>query len=103
MGTTHFTMPIIPLCIFIWNFVQACQSPYGDYPGWMQGIGWFLMAVCILLIPIGALFGCGKGGGKLDMMPGFEIAQAGKKKPEPDDSPKADILGAIEQTPEPAA
>lgn len=83
--TTHFTMPAIPIGVFIWNFVQACQEPYEGYPGWMQGIGWTLMFICILLIPIGAATGLRLGGSQLDNMPGKRISDDAKGVAQADD------------------
>lgn len=53
--TTHFTMPVIPLCIFVWDFVRVCQAPYEGYPGWMQVFGMLLLIITIGLIPAGAI------------------------------------------------
>lgn len=83
--TTHFTMPAIPIGVFIWNFVQAYQEPYEGYPGWMQIIGWTLMSICILLIPIGAATGLRLGGSQLDNMPGKKISDDAKGVAKADD------------------
>lgn len=72
--TTHFTMPVIPIILFIWGFVRDASKPYEGYPGWMQAIGWFLLCVCLVLIPLGAVKGWG-GAGMLDDLPGAKHAR----------------------------
>lgn len=72
--TTHVTMPIVPLVIFIWDFVRSCQRPYEGYPSWMQGIGWTLLSICILLIPIGMIHSLRLHPiSTLDNSPGFKL------------------------------
>merc|ERR1712232_127941 len=50
-------MPVIPIILFVWGFVKDASRPYEGYPDWMQAIGWFLLAVCLVLIPLGAVKG----------------------------------------------
>jgi len=77
--TTHFTMPVIPFIIFVWDFVKVCSNPYEGYPGWMQSIGGLLLGICLVLIPVGALTAVRSGGGsRLDEMPGFKLAAGNK-------------------------
>merc|ERR1712054_471093 len=69
-------MPVIPFILFIWGFVQDASRPYGGYPDWMLGIGWFLLVVCLVLIPAGAVKGWVQGEqGILDELPGAELAR----------------------------
>jgi len=78
---THFSMPVVAISIFIWNFVTACEEPYEGYPDWMQGIGWFLLAVCLLLIPAGAIAALvsKSGGSTLDTAPGASLVDGAKE------------------------
>lgn len=48
------TVPIIPTILFFWVVIDGIQTPYGGYADWLNGIGWFLMIVALLLIPGGA-------------------------------------------------
>jgi hypothetical protein len=76
MFTTHVTMPLIPIVLFVWGFVNDATNAYGGYPDWMLGIGWFLLAVCLVLIPVGAVLGFKAGArGCLDELPGAQLAR----------------------------
>merc|ERR1711957_326390 len=86
--TTHGTMIVIPLCLFIWDFVNACMKPYGDYPAGMQAVGFVLLFICLLLVLIGAVTAGKMGGSTLDDMPGAKLIEDPQKPSE-----KAEIVG----------
>jgi len=96
--TTHCTMPLIPFGLFIWDFVTNADKGYGGYPGWMQGIGWFLLSICLVLIPIGAALGYNKGGSTLDEMPGAILARGGDVQ----SALKVEAIGAKSENQAPA-
>lgn len=47
--------------IFVFTFVDYESSTYGDYkfPGWADGIGWFLAVMMVIPIPIVILYKIG--------------------------------------------
>jgi len=53
MVTTHGTMWLVSGGLFIWDLVINAQTPYEGYPGWLLGIGWFLLAMCVFLVALG--------------------------------------------------
>lgn len=99
--TTHFTMPVIPICIFVWDFVRVCQAPYEGYPGWMQAFGMTLLIITIGLIPAGAITAQFQAAtcplvSQLDDQPGAKLAASWGKVVELGDAngKGADTIGA---------
>ncbi|XP_063402684.1 sodium-dependent proline transporter-like [Mytilus trossulus] len=53
--------PLVLMFIFVFTFVDYESSTYGDYkfPGWADGIGWFLAVMMVIPIPIVILYKIG--------------------------------------------
>jgi len=81
----HFTMPLIPGFLFFYDtitlivnaFVKEGKAKWYVGVGWMDAIGWVLLAICLLLIPLGAVLGLVDKTPRvsLDEVPGAKLAR----------------------------
>jgi len=49
------TVPVMSLFLFVYMLQADLQTPYGGYPGWVQGIGAFGLSLVLVALPIGAV------------------------------------------------
>jgi len=59
-----FVVPVMTSFLFFHSLHRDAQEPYGGYPTWVQSIGWSLLLLCLVQIPIGAVINW-KGEGTL--------------------------------------
>lgn len=79
--TLHFTMPLIPGFLFFYDTIKLIYEAVADKKfyvcEWMDVIGWVLLAICLLLIPFGAVLGLVDKTPRvsLDEVPGAQLAK----------------------------
>lgn len=78
--TTHFTIPLFCGVLYVYDMNTNRETPYGGYPDWMLGIGWTLLSICIVLIPVGTIiaFVRNEKTSGLINAPGYKLSQADK-------------------------
>ncbi|CAE8631161.1 unnamed protein product [Polarella glacialis] len=75
----HFTMPSWYLFLFFYIFSTDVAEPYGGYPGWLQGIGWFCLAALLAVTPLGFARSLKLGTGST--LPALEQDEAASPQP----------------------
>jgi len=46
------TLPVFSFFLFFYLVAKDVGEAYSGYPGWMQAIGWILLILCLVMIPI---------------------------------------------------
>merc|ERR1712064_43410 len=78
--TTHFSIPLFCGVLFVYDMNTNREDPYGGYPDWMLGIGWTLLSICMVLIPVGTIIAVvrnEKTSGLINA-PGYKVSEADK-------------------------
>merc|ERR1712137_335979 len=77
--TTHFSIPLFCGVLFVYDMDTNRETPYGGYPDWMLGFGWTLLAICMVLIPVGAIVALARGEKESGLInaPGYKVSQEG--------------------------
>lgn len=49
----RFVTPAIISVLFVFNLVKELMDPFGDYPAWANGVGYFLVLICVAVMAFG--------------------------------------------------